>query len=74
MVIKKPHSSREDYKEMYIGEEMPLPGNNKALYPFKFDNLDIRDETLGTWPRTPELIQASFILNVRVNTGLVPGF
>ena len=54
-----PRSPREDYIGMYADETMPLPGNFKALHPFKFDNLNIRDETLGPWPRTPELIQAS---------------
>ncbi|ANW95446.1 choline-sulfatase [Wenyingzhuangia fucanilytica] len=54
-----PRSPREDYIGMYPDESMPLPGNYKALHPFKFDNLNIRDETLGPWPRTPQLIRAS---------------
>ncbi|MDE3740979.1 sulfatase-like hydrolase/transferase [Maribacter polysaccharolyticus] len=54
-----PRSPREDYIGMYPDESMPLPGNFKALHPFKFDNLNIRDETLGPWPRTPELIKSS---------------
>lgn len=54
-----PRSPREDYIGMYPDESIPLPGNFKALHPFEFDNLNIRDETLGPWPRTPEIIQAS---------------
>jgi arylsulfatase A-like enzyme len=54
-----PRSPRKDYIGMYPDESIPLPGNFKALHPFEFDNLNIRDETLGPWPRTPELIQAS---------------
>ncbi|CAH8296245.1 arylsulfatase A-like enzyme [Mariniflexile fucanivorans] len=54
-----PRSPREDYIGMYPDESIPVPGNFKALHPFQFDNLTIRDEMLGPWPRTPELIQAS---------------
>lgn len=54
-----PRSPREDYIGMYPDESIPLPGNFKALQPFEFDNLSNRDESLGPWPRTPEMIQAS---------------
>lgn len=54
-----PRSPREDYIGMYKDESIPLPGNFKGWHPFKFDNMNIRDETLGAWPRTPELISAS---------------
>ena len=54
-----PRSPREDYKGMYDDKSIPLPGNFKALHPFAFDDLSVRDETLGAWPRTPELVQAS---------------
>lgn len=54
-----PRSPREDYIGMYPDESIPLPGNFKKLHPFEFDNLNIRDETLAPWPRTPEIIQAS---------------
>lgn len=54
-----PRSPREDHIGMYADETMPLPGNFMGLHPFQFDDLNIRDETLGPWPRTPELIKAS---------------
>ncbi|MFB9052753.1 sulfatase-like hydrolase/transferase [Formosa undariae] len=54
-----PRSPREDYIGMYSDTEIPVPGNFKALHPFEFDNMNVRDEILGPWPRTPELIQAS---------------
>ena len=54
-----PRSPRKDYIGMYPDESIPVPGNFKKLHPFEFDNLNIRDETLGPWPRTPEIIQAS---------------
>jgi arylsulfatase A-like enzyme len=54
-----PRSPREDHIGMYPDETMPLPGNFMALHPFQFDDLNIRDETLGAWPRTPEMVKAS---------------
>ncbi|MFA5814253.1 MAG: sulfatase-like hydrolase/transferase [Bacteroidales bacterium] len=54
-----PRSPREDYIGMYPDESIPVPGNFMKLHPFAFDQLDIRDETLAPWPRTPEIIQAS---------------
>ena len=53
------YAIRSYYVGMYPDETIPLPGNFKALHPFVFDRLDIRDENLGPWPRTPEMIQAS---------------
>lgn len=54
-----PRSPRKDYIGMYPDGSIPLPGNFKALHPFKFDDLNIRDETLAPWPRTPEIVQES---------------
>jgi len=54
-----PRSPRKDYIGMYPDGSIPLPGNFKALHPFEFDDLNIRDETLAPWPRTPEIIQES---------------
>ncbi len=54
-----PRSPRPDYIGMYPDESIPVPGNFKKLHPFAFDDLSIRDENLASWPRTPEIIQAS---------------
>lgn len=54
-----PRSPRADYIGMYKDEAMPVPGNFKTLHPFHFDHLLVRDEMLGPWPRSPELIRAS---------------
>jgi arylsulfatase A-like enzyme len=54
-----PRSPREDHIGIYSDNAMPLPGNFMDLHPFEFDNLNIRDETLGAWPRTPEMVKAS---------------
>ncbi len=54
-----PRSPRNDYIGMYSPESIPLPGNFKSLHPFAYDQLNIRDENLAPWPRTPEIIQES---------------
>jgi arylsulfatase A-like enzyme len=54
-----PRSPSKDYIGMYSPESIPVPGNFKKLHPFVFDQLDVRDENLAPWPRTPEIIQES---------------
>jgi arylsulfatase A-like enzyme len=54
-----PRSPRNDYIGMYPDETIPLPGNYKKFHPFIFDYMQVRDENLAPWPRTPEIIQAS---------------
>lgn len=54
-----PRSPRKDYIGMYAPESIPVPGNYKPFHPFAFDNMNIRDETLAPWPRTPNIIQES---------------
>ncbi len=54
-----PRSPRKDYIEMYKKEDLPLPANFKEIHPFQFDDLNIRDETLAPWPRTPDIIKAT---------------
>lgn len=54
-----PRSPRKDFIGMYPDESIPLPGNYKKYHPFIFDDMQVRDEHLAPWPRTPEIIQAS---------------
>lgn len=54
-----PRSPREDYTGIYPEEEISLPANFRELHPFEFDDLNIRDETLAPWPRTPAHIRAT---------------
>jgi arylsulfatase A-like enzyme len=54
-----PRSPHPDYIGMYPDNAMPVPGNFKKLHPFAFDDLTVRDENLGAWPRTTEMVQAS---------------
>ncbi|MFM1878085.1 MAG: hypothetical protein RLZZ241_951 [Bacteroidota bacterium] len=54
-----PRSPHETYQQAYRDSAIPVPGNFKALHPFRFDDFNVRDETLAPWPRTPEIIQSS---------------
>lgn len=54
-----PRSPAPKYADAYGEKEIPLPKNFKPLHPFRFDNFNVRDETLAPWPRTPEVIQSS---------------
>lgn len=54
-----PREPKEDYRGLYPDGALPVPGNFRKYHPFAFDNMQIRDEQLAAWPRTPEIIQAS---------------
>lgn len=54
-----PRSPHESYQQAYADSAIPVPGNFKSLHPFRFDDFNVRDETLAPWPRTPEIIQSS---------------
>ncbi len=54
-----PRSPREDFVNRYPEGSVPVPGNFRKYHPFAFDDMQIRDEQLAAWPRTPEVVQAS---------------
>jgi len=54
-----PRSPAPAYAEAYAEDAIPLPENFKSHHPFRFDDFNVRDETLAPWPRTPEVIQSS---------------
>jgi arylsulfatase A-like enzyme len=54
-----PRSPAPDYMQSLAQNKVPLPGNFLPLHPFRFDNFNVRDETLAPWPRTPDVIQSS---------------
>ena len=54
-----PRSPMSSYSNIYAEDEIPIPENFKPLHPFRFDDLNVRDETLAPWPRTPKVIQSS---------------
>jgi arylsulfatase A-like enzyme len=54
-----PRSPAPAYADAYAEDEIPVPDNFKPLHPFRFDDFNVRDETLAAWPRTTEVIQSS---------------
>jgi arylsulfatase A-like enzyme len=54
-----PRSPRTDYIGMYPDKSIPLPGNYKKYHPFNYGEMQVRDENLAAWPRSPEIIQAT---------------
>ncbi|WP_439584952.1 sulfatase-like hydrolase/transferase [Dyadobacter bucti] len=54
-----PRSPRTDYIGMYPDQSVPLPGNYKKYHPFNYGEMQVRDENLAAWPRTPDIIQAT---------------
>lgn len=52
-----PRQSPEEFREMYIGEEMELPSSFLPNHPFDNGMLRIRDENLADFPRVPKEIK-----------------
>jgi arylsulfatase A-like enzyme len=55
-----PHDPRNpptEYREMYYKKRPPLPFNFKPQHPFDNGQMVLRDENLGAWPRTEEMIR-----------------
>ncbi len=55
-----PHDPRTPpgrYRMMYNPARIPLPKNFLPLHPFDNGELEIRDEKLLPWPRTPEAVR-----------------
>jgi arylsulfatase A-like enzyme len=55
-----PHDPRmppKKYKDMYNPKNIPVPENFMPKHPFDNGEMEIRDEKLAPWPRTPEIIQ-----------------
>jgi arylsulfatase A-like enzyme len=55
-----PHDPRTpppEYAEMYPPESIPVPENFLPEHPFNNGEMEIRDEKLCPWPRTPQMIQ-----------------
>ncbi|MCF0055288.1 sulfatase-like hydrolase/transferase [Dyadobacter sp. CY356] len=52
-----PRSPREDDIGMYQARNIPLPGNFKKYHPFNYGEMQVRDENLAPWPRTPEIVK-----------------
>ena len=58
--FQAPHDPREmpqEYLDRYDPEDIPLPENFLPEHPFDNGELDVRDEQLASWPRTPPEIR-----------------
>ncbi len=55
-----PHDPRmppKKYDEMYDPDDIPVPENFMPRHPFDNGEMEIRDEKLAPWPRTPSIIR-----------------
>jgi arylsulfatase A-like enzyme len=55
-----PHDPRvaaKEFMDMYKPEDIPLPASFMPVHPFDNGEMNVRDETLAPWPRTPEIIR-----------------
>ncbi len=58
--FQTPHDPRrmpQKYHDMYDPNTIPVPGNFLPVHPFDFGEVNMRDEKLEVWPRTPEAIK-----------------
>lgn len=56
LAFANPHDPRvanESYMQQYQRERIPLPKNFLPLHPFNNGDMELRDERLSGWPRTP---------------------
>ncbi len=64
VAFQAPHDPRDvhqKYIDLYDSERITLPPNFKPEHPFDNGELDIRDEWLAGYPRTPEEVKANII-------------
>lgn len=75
-----PHDPRdppEAYREKYYARHLPLPANFRGQHGFQNGSLTVRDEKLGPWPRTAEVVRDQLaeyyglIDHVDVNVGRI---
>jgi arylsulfatase A-like enzyme len=52
-----PRQSPAEFKELYSPEDVPLPESFLPRHPFDNGEMNIRDEQLAPWPRTPEAVR-----------------
>ncbi|HPO15555.1 MAG TPA: sulfatase-like hydrolase/transferase [Candidatus Hydrogenedentes bacterium] len=55
-----PHDPRmapEPFQKLYPKDQIPLPKNFMPRHPFDNGEMEIRDEKLAPWPRTPEIVK-----------------
>lgn len=55
-----PHDPRQpplEFRQPYYDSPPPLPKNFMPRHPFDNGEMTVRDEQLGAWPRTPEMVR-----------------
>ncbi len=52
-----PRSAPQEFHDMYDPERIPLPANYLPRHPFDNGEMEVRDELLAGFPRTPEEIR-----------------
>ena len=57
MAPHDPRTMPREYLDMYDPEGIPLPENLMPRHPFDNGELQVRDEKLAPWPRTPEVVR-----------------
>jgi arylsulfatase A-like enzyme len=60
LAFSNPHDPRvaaDEYRDQYRPQDVPLPANFLPLHPFNNGEMEVRDEKLARWPRTPEEIR-----------------
>jgi arylsulfatase A-like enzyme len=60
VAFNAPHDPRvapRRFHDHYDADRLPLPANFLPRHPFDNGELEIRDEQLAPWPRTPEVVR-----------------
>jgi arylsulfatase A-like enzyme len=60
VALTSPHDPRQPplkYRQPYYDANLPLPKNFLPQHPFDNGRLIVRDENLGAWPRTEEVVR-----------------
>ncbi len=57
MAPHDPRSMPEEFLSLYDADKIPLPENFMPEHPFDFGVMDVRDERLEAYPRSPDAIR-----------------
>ncbi len=52
-----PRTAPDSFRQMYPKDQIPLPENFLPRHPFDNGEMDVRDEQLAPWPRTPDIVK-----------------
>jgi arylsulfatase A-like enzyme len=52
-----PRTAPEEYARLYDPEKLPLPKSFLPRHPFDNGEMNVRDEKLAPWPRTPPVVR-----------------